>query len=222
MTDETKQYRIERADTAVPLTGAVTDTPWTEANTATLDTFRWISEPTDAPATVRVLYGDAAVYCQYHVPDSTISGSVTELNGPVYTDSSVEWFFDPAPDTPRYCNLEANCLGTILLSWRRADSATQMVDAETASTIRVETSVSGPDKTPAPTDESWWLAAEIPFSALETLTGVTVDPGPGTVWQGNFHRIASDDSAAVGVWSPIETDSRSLHSPEFFGDLVFA
>jgi hypothetical protein len=216
------RYRIERADETVPITGAVEDTPWARATAAALDTFRWIEEPLDEPATVRVLYDDTAVYCQYQVPDTNISADVTELNGPVYTDSAVEWFFDPTPDDPKYCNFEANCLGTFILSWRSDRSDKEFVTPETASTIRIQTSVSGSKRTPTSADESWWLAAAVPFSALESLTGRSIAPTTGTTWHGNFHRLNSEDGTAVGVWNPIETESRSLHSPEFFGDLVFA
>jgi hypothetical protein len=221
-TSTDRPYRIERAEEPVPLTGEVDGTPWAGANAASLDTFRWIEASRDPPATVRVLYDDSAVYCQYQVPDDRIEAAATELNGRVWEDSAIEWFLDPHPETPEYCNLEANCVGTFLMSWRRADAVEREIQPETASQVTIETSVSGPTRTPSPEDESWWLAAAIPYDVLETISGTTIAPSSGDRWQGNFHRINSENAADVGVWNPIETPHRDLHSPEFFGELIFA
>jgi hypothetical protein len=214
-------YTIERATEPVPLTGTVAGTPWEGARAASIGTFPWDEDGRDAPATARALYDDEALYCQYQVPDARIRADETELNGQVWTDSAIEWFFDPAPDTPEYVNLEVNCVGTPLLSWRTAGDPHHWIDEATAAEITVETSVEGPTKAVSSDDESWWLAARLPYSALETLTGEPIAPVPGDRWRGNFHRLSSDDPATVGVWNPIETDERDLHSPAFFGELVF-
>jgi hypothetical protein len=215
-------YTIERATEPVPLTGTVAGTPWEGAREAAIDTFPWDDAVRDAPATVRVLYDDEALYCQYQVPDTRIRADETELNGQVWTDSAIEWFFDPDPNTPEYVNLEVNCVGVPLLSWRTAEDVHHWIDDATAAEITVETSVDGPTIAPSPDDESWWLVARLPFAALEALTGESIAPSAGERWRGNFHSLSSDDTATVGVWNPIETAERNLHSPEYFGELRFA
>jgi hypothetical protein len=211
-----RRYTIARTETRPPLSGAVADTVWAAADTATLDQFPW-HDPRDPPATVRVCYDDTALYWQVQVPDTRIAASETEPNGQVWTDSAVEWFF--APDDVGYFNLEINCVGTPLLAW--TDDERVWIDAENVQRIEIATSVDGPTKTPDDGDEAWWIAVALPFAVLADLRDRAVAPEAGDRWRGNFHRLSSDDEAQVGLWNPIETPERDLHRPDFFGELQF-
>jgi hypothetical protein len=214
------RYTIERVDEPVPLTGDVAGTPWSRAEEATMDRYPWTSPP-ERSASARVLYDDEALYCQFVVHEDRVTGVETERNGDVWLDSAVELFFDPTPATPEYCNFEANCLGTILLYRRTAETVQRPIDAAAAAAIDVETSVDEPGTGRAVPDGEWWLAVAIPFETIGELLDEPVAPEPSDLWRGNLHALRRGESGAIGVWNPIEDSERDLHQPAYFGEFEF-
>ncbi|WP_226042632.1 carbohydrate-binding family 9-like protein [Natrinema sp. DC36] len=221
-----KQYTITRAQSDVPLGDAVNGTPWEEAAEFRIDEFSWYEGGPKPLTTGRVCYDDEAIYLQFFVEDPDIIAAVTELNGPTFEDSSVEFFADPTPDEDSmYVNFEPNCCGQFKLAWQAAGWQERGIDRdlvspELASRISVRTSVPGPT-TAGDSADNWWLAAAIPFDVLSRLTGREIAPTAGTEWRGNFYRsgVASDSQKAT--WNPIEKPVPDYHSPEYFGRLRF-
>lgn len=221
-----KTYVIERAQRAVPLDERVKGTPWTTANVFDIEEFSWYEDGPKPATQGRLLYDDSALYLRFDVEDHHITAEVTELNGPTFQDSSVEFFADPAPES-KYFNFEANCCGQFKLAWQEPGWSErgigrELISPELADRIVVETSIPGPTKRAEPTDEGWWLAAAIPFDVLATFTGVDLAPSTDTEWRGNFYRsgVASDSQKAT--WNPIPKPEPVYHSPECFGRLRFA
>lgn len=222
-----KEYVIERTDETVPLTGAVDGTPWGRANRLAVDQFNWHDGGPTPLTTARFLYDDDSLYGQFLAEDRNISAEVTELNGPTFRDSSVELFADPDPDADaRYFNFEVNCCGQFKLGWQREgwqerDLGRDLIPRDLADRIRVDTSVDGPVREPQPSDEAWWVAAEIPFSVLRQFTGVDLDPRPDVTWRGNVYRSGVERDSMKATWNPMPTPEPDYHSPAYFGRLRF-
>lgn len=222
-----KQYTITRARSDVPLGDAVDGTPWEEASVFRIGEFSWHEGGPKPLTTGRACYDDGAIYLQLSVKDDDITASVTELNGPTFEDSSVEFFADPNPDEDSlYFNFEPNCCGQFKLAWQEAGWQERRIDRdlispELADRISVRTSVPGPTADGDFDVDGWWLAAAIPFDVLSELTGREIAPAAGTEWRGNFYRsgVASDSQKAT--WNPIEKPEPDYHSPEYFGRLRF-
>ena len=217
--DGMTEYRIARVTDEVPLNGTVADSPWEAADVATIDVYPWPKGRNKQTATVRALYDDDALSLQYHVADEHSSAETTELNGPVWTDSAVECFARPDPDALDYFNFEANCVGTFLLGWGDGREGRVRIEPGLAASIAVETSIEAETKDPAPDDESWWLAARLPFETLSAFAGTEITPEPGSVWRGNFQRLGGDSESAV--WNPIRAETPDFHLPRTFGRFVF-
>lgn len=222
-----RSYEIRRTEEPTPLSGDVEGTVWETAEIARIDSFTWSDGGPRPETTVRALHDDDALFLQFQVEDDDISAEVTELNGPTFRDSSVEFFANPTPELdPMYVNFEANCCGTFKLAWQEYDWRERDVGRETISTslareIDVETSVDGPTRTPTPEDESWWLATRIPVETLQSLTGRDVSVESESVWRGNFYRSGVPDEQKA-TWNPLETAEPMYHSPECFGRIEFA
>jgi hypothetical protein len=212
-------YTIERAPESVPLVGDVSGTVWSEAESATIDSYPWDTGGDEQAATVRVLYDDEALYLQFQVEDTHSSASVSWLNGPVYRDSCVEWFFAPGRDRTPYFNFEINCIGTYILGWGRDRNRRMRVPRSLADLISVETAIEGTHKSPAPEDDQWWVAVSLPFETLAAFSGRDIAPTAGTVWTGNFQRLGGDSELAA--WSNIDTVAPEFHSPASFEELTF-
>jgi hypothetical protein len=221
-----RTYTVARADGEVPLDGDA-GSPWQRADRLDVDRFNWYDGGPKPRTTAWLLYDEDYLYARFDVADNDISSAVTELNGPTFQDSSVELFADPNPGADsRYFNFEANCCGVFKLAWQEEGwqergIGRELISAELAEEIRVETSVEGPTREPLPDDEGWWLTAAIPFSVLCEFTGAAIEPEPETVWRANVYRsgVARDEMKAT--WNPMPTPEPDYHSPEYFGQFRF-
>lgn len=217
-----KRYTIARATDDVPLGGDVAGTQWELATEAAIDICPWNDAESEEPTAVRSLYDEEALYLQYHVTDRAIFAGADSLNGPVWEDSCVEFFASPDPERrPHYVNFEANCVGTFLLGFGPHRDERKRITHDEAESVRVRTSVGGPTKVTSSDDESWWLAAAIPFEALSTFTGVSLQPRSGTVWRGNFFRLGGRSQRLFATWNPVDAPEPDFHRPTDFGRVVF-
>lgn len=217
-----KRCSISRATGPVPLTGDVEGTPWATADSVEVDAFPWDVAASKQSTVVRPLYDDDALYLQYHASDRHSAAETTELNGPVWEDSCVELFATLEPERrPHYVNVEVNCVGTFRLGFGPDRDDRDLIDAELAETVRVETSVDGPTKEPSPDDDEWWVAVALPFETLAAFAGVPVSPGEGTTWRGNFHRLGGPTDQQFAAWNPVDAPEPDFHRPSSFGRLVF-
>lgn len=219
-------YEVRFDPDGAPLTGDVDGTAWERAAVADLDRFGWSDDGTGPATTARALHDGGTLYLQFHAEDDAIHADVTDLNGPTFEDSSVEFFAAPGPaGGANYLNFEANCCGTFKLGWqaprwRERGVGRDLVPPRLADEVEVATSEPGPTRTPADDDEGWWLVAALPESTLRSFTDRPVSVERGGVWRGTFYRSGVPDERK-GTWSPLPTPTPEYHSPEYFGWLLF-
>ena len=144
----------------------------------------------------------------FHCEDRDPWATLTERDAPLYTEETVEIFFDPVGDLESYFEIETNPLGTLLdLVFRRSRSGYKGDRAWDCAGLRVL----------AKTGAGFWAAEfAIPFAS--------VTDRPPREWRVNFCRIdrpSRDGSLPreLTAWSPPLRDS--FHTPERFGVVVF-
>ena len=217
-----KTATVRRVSAPVPLTGETADTVWARADRTRIDNFLWTEPDRQPQAVVRLLYDETAIYLQYTVEDRHIHATTDSLNGPVWEDSCVEFFATPASiSRERYFNFEINCTGTFHFGYGSDRNGRTLVDRDAAADVRATSSVDGRTKQPHPTDSSWWVAVELPFTVISTLTGTAVTPTTGTRWHGNFHRLGRRPEPFYAAWNPVETPEPDFHHPSAFGAIRF-
>jgi hypothetical protein len=144
----------------------------------------------------------------FQCEDSRPWATITERNGPLYQEETVEIFLDPFGDLACYFEIEVNPLNTVLdlmlrrigRGWRK-DFEWQCEGLETSVSI-----IPG----------GWTATMSIPFAALSPQP-----PHPGSIWRANFLRIDRPESAPreLSAWSP--TLRNTFHEPRRFGYLEF-
>ena len=85
------------------------DELWATAQVAAISHYHARSSDHQPTVEVRALHDDEALYLRFDVQDRYVRGRTTESNGPVYTDSCVEFFLSVHDNL--YTNVEINCLG---------------------------------------------------------------------------------------------------------------
>jgi len=218
-----RKYTVRRTTEAPPLAGDVADTPWRAAEIASIDNWPWYQGGQKQPTEVRLLFDAEAIYVQFQCIDKHIYSRVTELNGPVYEDSCVEFFAATDPDAAGgYFNFEANCCGVFHLGFGPGRDGRKLITPELASRIEIVSSEPGPTRDESPDDGSWWLAVKLPFDVLGEFTGTPAAGRAGDAWRANFYRCGGKTDGQYACWNPIAAARPDFHRPECFGRLRFA
>ncbi len=161
-------------------------------------------KPVAAPTTAYVITAKREMYVFFQCslpPMDQVKAEVTERDGPVWNDESVELFLDPAGTrTGEYFHIVINTLGTTY----DAKGAGRRWDRSWKPKLRIQTKV---EKT------GWRAEVAVPFKEL-----VEDDAWVSRTWAGNLNRLArlpggNEDTA----WCP--TGGRSSHVPAKFGTL---
>ena len=163
------------------------------------------------------------LHLRFTVRDRFVLSRTTQINGPVCTDSCVEFFVEPLPGLG-YFNLEINAGGTVHCSHvtdptpvPNGFAGCVLLTAEEIGTIDVATTlppVIDPEIT-HPLD--WAMCATIPIVLFSKRLG-HAPPVPG-IWRANFYKCADHSSHPHWAsWAPIN-DRLAFHVPERFGTL---
>jgi hypothetical protein len=219
-------YTIRKTKEAPALNGTGDDAIWAQAETLHIKSFHPRSSSHRPGVQVRLLYDAAHIYVQFQVDDRFVRSVITQPQGPVCTDSCVEFFFKPRADRG-YLNLEVNCGGTFLSSYienhRRIPGGFEKftgVDLSWLARIRCYHSL--PDVVdPELTDPCCWrLAYALPVALIEAYTG-PLGSLAGQTWRANFYKCGDKTSHPHwGSWAPIG-EELNFHQPDTFAPLCF-
>ena len=163
-----------------------------------------------------VLHDGAALYVQFRVKDAHVRSVQTEYQGPVYTDSCVEFFVQPVKGKG-YFNVEINAGGTLLLTYiedptRVPGGFARFTRVESAWGSQVQIQSSLPRIVEPERAAEWSLRYRIPFALFEHYTGVETEKE----WRGNVYKCGDNTSHPHWIaWSPVS--ALNFHLPECFG-----
>ena len=79
-----------------------------------LSQINWEEFPYLPEVLVQIAYNEHELFLRYQVSEQAVKAVVTENNGPVWTDSCVEFFLSPEGNDVYY-NLEMNCIGAAFI-----------------------------------------------------------------------------------------------------------
>lgn len=181
-------------------------------------------KPLFSPKTqVKLRYDKNNIYGIFKVQDRYVKCQVQEINGPVSTDSCVEFFFSPDVAAPlEYFNLEINCSGVPLLHYVTSPRKEyKVLDPEEI--MQIEIAHSMPDKVDPEIreDVTWYIEFRLPLSILKEHRNIT-PPAPGVTWKANFYKTGSKTSNPhYFTWNEVINERPDFHLPGYFGDLTF-
>jgi len=216
-----KEYLVRKVEGPLMLDGDVSKPEWTLAEAREIGEFLWYRRGKKQRTTFKALYSDAALYLLFECEDIHIYSECTELNGPVYQDSCVEFFATPHPDRgPHYFNLEMNCCGFFLVGYGPDRNHRTRIDATLASRVSIFHSVPGPTKEESEDDDGWVIEAEVPFEMLAEFARADA-PNSGTQWRFNAYRCGGKTDDQYAAVFPIDVPNPDFHRPDFFGPMRF-
>ncbi len=199
--------------------------PWHLADEFKIE--EWYRKTSDKmpDARVKLLYTDERLYVRFDVKEDFIHAIHTDLQAWVCKDTCVEFFL--SVDGTNYINYEMNCIGVYMCfkcrpvhQFERNPKGLKTTDFMVRTSLPQGKAIPEPVKCPP---EGYFVEFSIPFDFLKGVFDCE-SPSPGTAWKANFYKCGSEvlTKSHWGSWSKIEDDSMNFHTPEYFGDIVFA
>jgi hypothetical protein len=210
-------YEVARMKSSPKIDANWNKKEWSKIKAVKVDNFLW-NEPKFKPEVeAKMAYDKDNIYLIYQVKDQYVRSVATQINGKVWEDSAIEFFFAPDTEKPdNYFNLEINAGGTPLLHYRTSrPSADDIRQIEIATTLPkvIDPVINEPT--------TWTIEIRIPLAML-TKYAVVSTPAKGVSWRGNFYKIAENNgNQHFGAWSSIDAPRPNFHLPKFFGHLKF-
>lgn len=210
-------YQVKRAQSPVHVNDNWNKSGWRGVQSVKIRNYMGKIPEFKPSAEVKMTYDDNFIYVIFRVKDRYVRSITEKINGPVWKDSAVEFFFSPEANLPsNYFNLEINCGGTPLLHHSKIRPSVEDIQKiEIAASLP---KVVDPEITKPVT---WTISIKIPLSMLEKYTNV-VRPKAGVSWRANFYKIAEINSNPHYItWNVVKNDKPQFHLPQFFGILNF-
>jgi hypothetical protein len=194
---------------------------WPSIKQLSIDTYPWYKSGAKQDTQVKLAANDERLFIQIIAQDNYSFAKQTKLNHMlICEDSCVEFFFSPSGVLgSNYVNLEVNCCGTLHLAYGDARDNRKFISLENASIINRKTSINSPVKIEQRNDSQWSVEIELPFAAIEGLTGEKINKN---TWFANFYRCGGRTEQQYAVWNNIDVLEPDYHRPEHFGKLTFA
>jgi len=196
---------------------------WEETASLSLDNFMGDRPEHFPPTRAKLRYDDENIYVIFTVSDRYVKAVEKKINGKVWQDSCVEFFFSPGPDTERgYFNFELNCKGVFLFHYHTDSGRTEGPVAEKDyEQIKVAYSLKRDAEEEIKEPVEWTVEYSISFDILDKYMKVE-KPAPGVQWRANFYKCADKTSHPHWLtWAPVDHPTPKFHLPEFFGLLEF-
>ena len=174
--------------------------------------------PSRPKVSFRIAHNGSHLFLWYSVEENEILAKTTEDNGPVWTDSCVE-FFVSFDDLRSYYNAEFNCAGKALLRYKPKSSDPVPRTFDIMNQIKRYPSLGAKPFDKKQGDFHWDLLVAIPVAAYRE-SGISSFSGMKA--RGNFYKCGDDLTVPHFLsWTPIDTENPSFHEPQFFGELYF-
>jgi len=174
----------------------------------------WAEEYPYAPdVAFRAFHTGSRLVVRFDVCEEVTAALVAEDNGPVWTDSCVEFFV--APDDAGYYNFETTCIGRMLLGFRAPGCEPVHAAPEVLAGVKRRPTL--PPETFGERRDAgrWSMTLAIPPEALFRHDLKSWD---GVELRVNLYKCGDGLSKPHFLsWQPIRSEKPNFHLPEFFG-----
>lgn len=183
-----------------------------------IDKLNWSTNGYSPKVGVHMGYNDDELFLKFTVEEESIRAIYTENNSPVSEDSCCELFISPNADDCYY-NIEFNCIGTLLMGYRKAGEAAIRPSWEVMDRVRRVSSLGNQPFNLKEGKFVWGLTVAIPLEVffMHKLSGLK-----GKQLTANLYKCG-DELPQPHYLSlfPVNAESPSFHRPDYFGGLHF-
>lgn len=171
--------------------------------------------PTEMFVRFGIAYDENHFYLRYLVKENHPKAVTTEINGPVWEDSCVEFFI--ALNVNGYYNLEFNCIGTQLCGYGVSNTNRSCLDKNIVESIKTYSTLGNKpiDRHDNPTE--WTLDIIVPKSVF---IYDNIELSPGNEFSVNFFKCGDNQKQRHFLsWNAIDNPTPNFHLPDYFGKI---
>ncbi len=216
-------YEVQRLSGPMKINATWSKKEWNRINSLEINNKMGKSPIFFPEVKSKMLYDNENLYLIFHVNDRYVRCLTNVMNGPVWEDSCIEFFFSPDNRFPeRYFNLEINCGGTPLMHYNLVPGK-NAVNVDISDLQLIEIAHTLPQIVDQEIQEpvEWTVEYRIPLGVLRKYSDVSV-PASGMEWRANFYKIAENNSNPHFLtWTHVDNPKPDFHLPRFFGKLKF-
>lgn len=188
-----------------------------EAESLKIDHQNWIS-PLHAPETeAAISHNGQSIQINFSVKEKSTRSLVREINGPVWTDSCVEFFISPRTDG-RYYNFEFNSAGCMFGGYGSGRDR-ELLPPGILQSIKRTSFIGIAPIEPQTGNFEWQLKVNIPVSAFiyDTIKNLN-----GLCGMGNFYKCGdlTPDPHYLSLW-PVDSERPDFHRYTSFRKIIF-
>lgn len=221
--ENSSTYMVRHLKKPININGDWDKPQWKEIETIKINNFVGILTSFQPTAEAKVSYYGSYLFVIFRVKDRYVQCVNKNINGPVWEDSCVEFFFSPDKNFPlRYFNIEVNCGGTALMHYNIVPRKEfKIIEKKEVKKIKIAHSLPKITNPELSDSITWTIEYRMPFSLIEKHSNAT-NPQKGDIWKANFYKVADKTSNRHYIsWSPLGNGVVDFHQPQFFGDLKF-
>ena len=174
--------------------------------------------PVTPEVNVCLWHNGDSLFIKYEVKEEYIAALAEKDNDKVSKDSCVEFFI--SFDEDGYYNIEANCVGKILMSHRKGRKVdVKYASPDILSNIKREASLGSESFECRKSDGKWDLILQIPYTSffMHDIKGYR-----GLKARCNIYKCGDNlPHPHYLSWKPIKTENPDFHRPEFFQSILF-
>lgn len=184
-----------------------------------INCINWEKNFPSAPlVSFKIAHNGSHLFLQYNVEENEILAKTEEDNGPVWTDSCVE-FFISFDNSPFYYNLESSCIGKVLLGYRQSKDDVVHGSKEVMEQIKRFSSLGSTPFDKKKGNFAWSLILVIPATAFWKSN---IQNFNGLEARANAYKCGDDLTIPHFLtWKPIANETPNFHLPQFFHNLKF-
>ncbi len=214
-------YKVKKLKGNIQIDANWNKSPWRKVKPIDIRNLMGKTPAFIPEAQAKMMYDNDNLYVIFKVNDRFIRVVADKINGPVWRDSAVEFFFSPDINEPlKYFNLETNAGGTPLLHYNGGKRG-RHVEEQDIKEIEIAHSLPKLVDPEITEPREWTIEYRIPIAMLRKYAQVT-QPAKGVEWRANFYKIAENTSNVhFMTWSVVKNDKPNFHLPQFFGVLKF-
>ena len=198
-------YKVARLSQPMKIDAIWDKTQWKNVQPVDIKNYMGAIPGFKPVAQAKMMYDDNNLYVIFHVRDRFIRCITNKINGPVWEDGAVEFFFAPDKNKPLlYFNLETNCGGTPLMHYNLvARKESRELSEEDIRKIEIAHTLPRIIDPEIKDPVEWTLEYRIPLTMLEKYSVIT-HPARGVEWKANFYKIAENSSNPHYItWSEV-------------------
>lgn len=162
-----------------------------------------------------IAYDKNHFYIQYLVRENHPKAITTEINGPVWEDSCVEFFINFNDN--KYYNIEVNCIGTQLCGYGESNTNRQCLDKKLVASIKTSSSLGSEPIDIHDLPTKWTLNIIIPTNIF---IFDNIELARGQEFNANFYKCGDKQKHPHFLsWNAIDNPKPNFHLPKYFGKL---